>query len=105
MVIANVIYYLGIDYRMVYMSGSKAARHQAMIYNNTKIYGDMGGLVPLIGVPTSARSYLQLAGNTRQVIPPSPSAGLQYMIDNQLLSVNPQCSGGVGRKALYMCFN
>lgn len=89
---------------MVYMNGSKAARRQASISNNTKIYGDMGGIVSKIGVSMSARSHLNRSGNTRQVIPLAPVEGLQYMLDKNLLSVNPQTSGGVGRRVLLMRF-
>ncbi len=82
------------------MSAGKAARHQAMIYNSTDIFGPIGGLVPSIGVPTSARSYLQQAGNTKLVIPSSPITGRKYMQDNGLIQMNPANSGGVGRRVL-----
>ena len=85
---------------MVLMSAGKAARHQAMIYNSTDIFGPIGGLAPVIGVPTSARSYLQQAGNTKLVIPSDPRLGRQYMQDNGLIQMNPASSGGVGRRVL-----
>ena len=82
------------------MSAGKAARHQASIANSTDIFGPIGGLVPQIGVPTSARSYLQQSGNTKLVIPSDPRLGKQYMLDNGLIQKNPARSGGVGRKCL-----
>ena len=85
---------------MVLMSAGKAARHQAMIYNSTDIFGPIGGLAPVIGVPTSARSYLQQAGNTKLVIPSDPRLGRQYMQANGLIQMNPASSGGVGRRVL-----
>ena len=81
-------------------NAEKAARYTASITNNTKIYGIVGGLAPLQGVPTSVRSDYQLRGATQQVIPLEPAAGLAYMQQKQLLSVNPQASGGVGRRVL-----
>ena len=85
---------------MVLMSAGKAARNQASISNNTKIYGPIGGLVPIIGVPTSSRSYLQQAGNTKLVIPSDPIQGRDYMIANNLIQKNPASSGGVGKHCL-----
>ena len=82
------------------MSAGKAARHQAMIYNSTDIFGPIGGLVSSIGVPTSARSYLQQSGNTKLVIPSDPRLGREYMFNNGLIQKNPASSGGVGRKCL-----
>jgi hypothetical protein len=82
------------------MSAGKAARHQASISNSTDIFGPIGGLVSKIGVPTSARSYLEHAGNTKLVIPSDPILGRQYMVNNGLIQKNPASSGGVGRKCL-----
>ena len=85
---------------MVLYNAGKAARNAASISNNTKIFGIMGGLAPLQGVPTSVRSDYQLRAATKQVIPLAPAPGLSYMKSKSLLSVNPQASGGVGRRVL-----
>ena len=85
---------------MVLYNAGKAARNASSISNNTKIFGIMGGLAPLQGVPSSVRSEYQMRGATKQVIPLAPTPGLAYMKKNSLLSVNPQSSGGVGRRVL-----
>lgn len=85
---------------MVLYNAGKAARNVASISNNTKIYGIMGGLAPLHGVPTAVRSAYQFRAKTQQVIPLDHENGLKYMVDNNLLSVNPLASGGVGRRVL-----
>ena len=83
---------------MVLSNAGKAARNAASISNNTKIFGIMGGLAPRHGVPSSVRSNYQMRVSTKQVIPLAPDPGLTYMKQNSLLSVNPQASGGVGRR-------
>lgn len=85
---------------MVLYNAGKAARNAALITNNTNNFGIMGGLAPLLGKPTAAKSYLQLRAATKLVIPASPQAGYAYMKQKNLLSVNPLASGGVGRKVL-----
>ena len=69
------------------------------ITNKTSTYGIMGGLAPTSGITASTRRHYKTAGaKLYQNIPTStPKAGLTYMCKNNLLSVNPQCSGGVGR--------
>ena len=85
---------------MVVYNAGKAARRAASISNNTDIYGTMGGLAPLQGVPMAHRSIVQMRAKSKQIIPLSPVAGLAYMKANNLLSKNPQASGGVGRRVL-----
>ena len=85
---------------MVLMSASKSARNQASIANNTKIYGSIGGLIPLIGTPASIRAVKQNAGNGKIVIPSDPIKGLDYMQNHGLIQKNPASSGGVGRRVL-----
>lgn len=85
---------------MVLYNAGKAARNAASISNSTNIYGTMGGLAPLQGVPTSVRSNYQIRAATKQMIPLAPGPALSYMKKNNLLSVNPQASGGVGRRVL-----
>ena len=85
---------------MVLMNGSKAARNAASITNNTNVYGIMGGTGPKIG------KLALISGNCSSNrypdcnrIPLTPVAGLEYMRANNLLSVNPLASGGVGKRS------
>lgn len=81
---------------MVLMNAGKAARNAASITNSGKIYGTMGGLVPHIGVDNSVRSMQRSRGNTKML----PMYTVAQMKEKGLLSVNPQVSGGVGKKVL-----
>lgn len=83
---------------MVLYNAGKAARNAASISNNTNIFGIMGGNVSRRGLP--APSGRRAA--TKQVIPLAPGPALSYMKKNNLLSVNPQASGGVGRNVLML---
>ena len=85
---------------MVLYNAGKAARNSASISNSTKIYGIMGGLAPVQGVPSSVRFVYQARSATKQVIPLDYKSGLTYMQQKKLLSVNPQTSGGVGLRTL-----
>lgn len=91
---------------MVYMNGSKKARSQSSIMNKTNVFGHMGGIVSNVGVSTATRNAVRSKATTTNKIPVDPTAGYQYMLDNNLLSKNPACAGGVGRtKNISMCFN
>ena len=85
------------------MNGSKRARNAASIANSTKIYGIMGGTVTPGNHRWSVRTSIYNQSTVCNCIPPGPKAGFEYMKKNQLLSVNPQCTGGVGKKMLMMC--
>lgn len=85
---------------MVVYNAGKAARRAASISNNTQIFGIIGGLAPLQGTPMAHRAIVQVRAQSQQFIPLAPAAGLAYMRKNNLLSVNPQGSGGVGRRVL-----
>lgn len=87
------------------MSAGKAARNQASIVNKTSVFGIMGGLVPLQGYQLNNTTQKRLRGNNTLVIPLNPVPGLAYMKINKLLSVNPQASGGVGKKVLMTYYN
>jgi hypothetical protein len=88
-----------------YMQGSKKARSTPSIANNTKIFGIMGGLAPRVGLSDPAvyrhqqikggRGLPQLNGKT-------PEQQQHYMKVNNLLSVNPLSSGGVGKRMLML---
>jgi len=82
---------------MVLMNASKKARNAASMSNQTSHYGIMGGTVSLTGKTWAVRNALIRRGTYCDCIPPGPAAGLVYMKQKQLLSVNPQCTGGVGR--------
>lgn len=85
---------------MVLMNGSKAARNAASISNNTNIYGIMGGTGPKTGkVALLARACKANRYPNCNRIPLTPVAGLAYMRANNLLSVNPLASGGVGKRS------
>ncbi len=77
------------------------ARSISSQMNKTSIFSIMGGLAPTTTISASShRAYsVNASGHpTNQlVIPTDPVQGLSYMCTNNLLSVNPQCSGGVGR--------
>ena len=83
-----------------YMQGSKRARMTPSISNSTKIYGHMGGTASHIGGSAAIHRIQDIRAATRQFIPLAPAAGLAYMQANNLLSRNPQGSGGAGRMFL-----
>ena len=71
---------------------SKSARYISSVTNRTSVYGIMGGLANRRRSGTSSMNRV----TSRLAIPSGAAAGLQYMRMHNLLSVNPQCSGGVG---------
>tara|TARA_B100001758_G_C17877369_1_gene337064 strand:- start:167 stop:538 length:372 start_codon:yes stop_codon:yes gene_type:complete len=91
--------------------------HRATLTNRPQ-YQIMGGLAPSVGVSaTTQRAYREGNATTRQgMISGQPSSvtipiihgglpnrvGLKTMCQFNLLSVNPQCSGGVGRRS-FVC--
>ena len=84
------------------MNGPKRVRRIQSVTRKTNVYMIMGGLAPRTGVPTATRSHQQLhATNTQSIPQPGLEnlAGIRYMRDRNLLSSNPACSGGVGRRA------
>jgi len=81
---------------MVNMNLGKKARYTASITNRTSIFGIMGGTIQSGNYRNSIRSATYRATTYNQ-IPPRPTEGKQYMLAHNLLSRNPQCSGGVGR--------
>jgi len=73
--------------------------------NNTKNGWGMkiGGLAIQTGTPVNHRSNIQKNGNNKIVIPRASGPALIYMMGanpqgRYILSRNPQCSGGVGRR-------
>ena len=78
------------------MNLGKKARHTASITNRTSIFGIMGGTIQSGNYRNSIRSATYRA-TTLNKIPPKPTPGKEYMLAHNLLSRNPQCSGGVGR--------
>lgn len=90
---------------MVLMSAGKAARHAASLTNQTTIYGPIGGLAPTKNVSSNTYRGLVVGGaSLNNRIPLDPQAGLIFMQNNGLIQRNPQCSGGVGRKQLFLCY-
>jgi len=88
---------------MVYMSGSKNARYSASLTNQTSIFGTMAGLIPSAGMnATTYRSMVYNgSGKSLSFLYNQPPARQQlYLRNNNLLSVNPASSGGVGRMFL-----
>ncbi len=86
------------------MNLGKKARHSASMSNQTSHYGIMGGTVSLTGKTWAVRNAIVRNGAYCNCIPPAPAAGLDYMIAKGILSKNPQCSGGVGKGTLFMCY-
>ena len=78
------------------MNLGKKARHTASITNRTSTFGIMGGTIQSGNYRNSIRSATYRA-TTLNKIPPKPTPGKEYMLAHNLLSRNPQCSGGVGR--------
>ena len=87
---------------MPLMNGPKRVRRIQSVTRQTSVYAIMGGLAPLTGVPSSSRSYLQNHACIGCQKIPRPGleglAGLRYMQQHSILSKNPSCSGGVGRR-------
>lgn len=79
------------------MNASKRARYATLTVNNTKSFGKMSGLVPASAHPVSVRRHIMFKAQTKITYPIEPAAALAYLKANNLLSKNPQCSGGVGR--------
>ena len=88
-----------------YMSGSKKARSTPSIANNTKIFGIMGGLASRVGTSDVAVYRHQIIKGGRglpQLNGKTPEQQQYYMKVNNLLSVNPLSSGGVGKRMLML---
>ena len=81
---------------MVLMNGSKRARNASSMINQTSHCGSMSGSVSLVGRTWATRNAIIRNTNYCNCIPQGP-AGLQYLINNNLMGKNGQCSGGVGR--------
>ena len=110
---------------MVLMNGPKRVRNVQSLTNNTKNYGIMGGLVSLVGRRPSNQSAIKNRASNNLVIPTPglepaganefgtvpKNAGTKaraYMMGQNptgrnMMSVNPQCSGGVGRRPVFVC--
>lgn len=98
------------------MQGSKKARRTPSISNQTSIFGIMGGLAPRVGLSSNQAVYrhMQIKGSQGDQwqytspyyrnpgVAPFNTPGTQgyYMRTNNILSVNPLASGGVGKKTL-----
>lgn len=89
------------------MNGSKRARNAASMTNQTSHFGTMAGTVSLTGKTWAVRNALIRNGNYCNCIggeqvpsgvgPAGAAAGLAFLTRKNALSVNPQCTGGVGR--------
>tara|TARA_Y100000389_G_scaffold184407_1_gene202812 strand:+ start:1008 stop:1358 length:351 start_codon:yes stop_codon:yes gene_type:complete len=110
---------------MVLMNGPKRVRSIQSTTNKITIYGDMGGLIPTanrrvandaarrnkgannINIPVPGLGAP--AANTFGAVPTGASStGIAYMMGQNptgryMLSRNPSCSGGVGRKPVNIC--
>jgi hypothetical protein len=86
-----------------YMQGSKHARNTPSISNKTSVFGIMGGLAPRVGVrDVAAYRHILIKGGKGlpQLNGLTPSQQQTYLTQNELLSVNPLKSGGVGKRML-----
>ena len=68
----------------------------------------VGGLAIQTGTPVNHRSNIQKNGNNKIVIPRASGPALAYMMGGNpqkryMLSKNPQCSGGIGRRNFTLC--
>ena len=88
---------------MVLMNASKNARNSSSIVNNIKVFGGMSGLAPRTGLNPALRRHILINATVKDRIPQG-AAGFAFMKANNLLSRNPQCSGGVGKGKLFMCY-
>lgn len=85
------------------MQGSKRARSTPSISNSTKIFGTMGGLSPRVGIKDVAvYRHILIKGSKGlpQLNGQTPAYQQNFLKVNNLLSVNPLTSGGVGKKTL-----
>ena len=78
------------------MGFAKRATHRVAASNQTSHFGIMAGRPSVVGLDSSARFQMRTRGSGTP-IPTDPVAGLNFMRQRGLLSVNPQSSGGVGR--------
>lgn len=85
------------------MQGSKRARSTPSISNRGSIYGIMGGLAPRNGV-SNVGTYRHIVIKGGHGLPQlngkDPTYQKMYLFANNLVSVNPVSSGGVGKKNL-----
>jgi len=84
------------------MNGSKKARHTPSITNKTSIFGIMGGLSSSIGTSNVAvYRHKQIKGShgLPQLYGKPINYQQTYLKINNLLSINPLGSGGVGKKS------
>jgi hypothetical protein len=63
----------------------------------------MSGLAPLSGKTGALRNHILSKATFKNRIPQG-ATGFTFMKNNNLLSKNPQCSGGVGKGRLFMCY-
>jgi len=75
---------------------SKKANSLDSLRNRTSTFGIMGGTITSGNYRNSIRTSTYRATTYNQ-IPIRPGPGKEYMLAHNLLSRNPQCSGGVGR--------
>ncbi len=86
-----------------YVQGSKRARNTPSISNKTSVFGIMGGLAPRTGTSNAGTyRHIQIKGSRGlpQLYGKTPEQQQQYLKQNNLLSVNPLTSGGVGKRTL-----
>ena len=116
---------------MVLMNGPKRVRNVQSLTNQTKNYGIMGGLVSTVGrLPSNQAAIRNKAANNITIptpglgpagpvsfdggatfVPVPVNSGTEaraYMMGQNptgryLMSRNPACSGGVGRRPVFVC--
>jgi hypothetical protein len=90
------------------INGNRTRGTIGSLTNRTDQGWFLSGLAPKTGISVTWRATRELKANNKIVIPKKPKAGLHYMMGNNpsgryMLSKNPQCSGGVGRKSSPHC--
>lgn len=90
-----------------YMSGSKKARSTSSISNYHQV-GVKAGLAPkATGTANMFRAFNNSDALQKSTVPLTSayrtySQQVAFLVSNNLVSRNPQCSGGVGRRQPYV---
>ena len=90
------------------INGNRARGAVSTLTHRTDQGWFVNGLAPKTGKSVTWRSARQLKAANKIEIPRGAKAGYNYMLGNNpsgrnMLSRNPQCSGGVGRKKISLC--
>jgi hypothetical protein len=90
------------------INGNRSRGRVSTLTHRTDQGWFLSGLAPRTGKSVTWRAARELRANNKIEIPKEAKAGYNYMLGNNpsgryMLSRNPQCSGGVGRKNFSFC--